>query len=114
MVEPGETAAEAAEREAREEAGLKVSAARFVGLFDSTDRDGRGNVSAAYVCETVDGEQAPEPGEGASEADSSLSTAFPKASVSIIGRSSMRLCIVPSRSVAGWLTQNSFQKGLRG
>lgn len=55
MVELGETASEAAEREAKEETGLEVSAERFVGLFDSPERDERGNVSAAYVCRTVGG-----------------------------------------------------------
>lgn len=65
MVEMGETAPEAAEREAREEVGLDVEAVEFLGLFDDPERDERRNVSAAYLCvPTGDGE--PVAGEEAS------------------------------------------------
>lgn len=47
----GETAEDAVEREAREETGLRVAVEGFVGLFDAVDRDPRGNVSAAFLCE---------------------------------------------------------------
>jgi hypothetical protein len=41
LVEPGETAARAAEREVREEVGIVVRAERFVGLYDDPARDVR-------------------------------------------------------------------------
>lgn len=68
MVEEGETAREAAEREAREETGISVEATEFVGLFDDPDRDERGNVSAAYLCRTR-GDAEPRPVEEASRAE---------------------------------------------
>lgn len=68
MVEDGETAREAAEREAREETGLDVEALEFVGLFDNPDRDERGNVSAAYLCRPLDPEPEPQPVEEATAA----------------------------------------------
>lgn len=68
MVETGETAREASEREAREETGLRVEATEFVGLFDSPDQDRRGNVSAAYLWRPEE-EQEPRPVEEASRAE---------------------------------------------
>lgn len=59
MVERGETAREACEREAQEEVAVDVSAENLVGLYDDPDRDPRGNVSAAYLCSIVEGEPRP-------------------------------------------------------
>jgi 8-oxo-dGTP diphosphatase len=50
MVERGERARAACAREAREEVGLDVRPVSLVGLYDAPGRDGRGNVSAAYLC----------------------------------------------------------------
>lgn len=66
IVERGETAREACERETEEEVGLDVEATTFVGLYDEPDRDPRGNVSAAYRCEPTDDAGDPEPREEAS------------------------------------------------
>lgn len=48
-VEPGETLAEAAARELREETGLTASLHGLVGLYDVIRRDGAGRVSVHYV-----------------------------------------------------------------
>ena len=50
VVERGETARTACEREVAEEVGLEVDAEAFVGLYDEPGRDPRGNVSAAFLC----------------------------------------------------------------
>jgi 8-oxo-dGTP diphosphatase len=50
-VERDETAREACIREVREEVGLDVEPTAFVGLYDDPERDERGNVSAAYLCQ---------------------------------------------------------------
>lgn len=60
MVERGETARTACVREVREEVGLQVRPASFVGLYDAPGRDPRGNVSAAYRCVPTGGDE-PEP-----------------------------------------------------
>lgn len=54
LVERGETARAACEREVAEEIGLTVIAEQFVGLYDEPDRDPRGNVSAAFQCAPVE------------------------------------------------------------
>lgn len=54
LVERGETARTACEREIAEEVGVDVRAEQFVGLYDEPDRDPRGNVSAAFRCAPVD------------------------------------------------------------
>lgn len=59
MVEPGERAATACEREVREEVGIDVEVRAFVSLFDEPGRDPRRNVSAAYLCEPVDADASP-------------------------------------------------------
>jgi 8-oxo-dGTP diphosphatase len=66
VVEPDETAREACVREAEEEVGLDVETTDFAGLYDDSDRDPRGNVSAAYRCEPTDDDPEPEPSEEAS------------------------------------------------
>lgn len=53
-VERGETARAACRREVREEVGVRVEPLRFLGLYDDPDRDPRGTVSAAYLCEPED------------------------------------------------------------
>ena len=58
LVEQNETAREACIRETKEEVGLDVSIEEFVGLYDTHDRDTRGNVSAVYRC-TPRGDQTP-------------------------------------------------------
>ena len=64
LVECGETARAACEREVAEEVGLEVTADRFVGLYDDPSRDPRGNVSAAFWC-TPTGDATAEPLEEA-------------------------------------------------
>lgn len=64
LVERGETARAACEREVAEEVGLEVTADRFVGLYDDPGRDPRGNVSAAFRCAPT-GDMAAEPLEEA-------------------------------------------------
>lgn len=59
FVEPDERAATAAAREVLEETGLEVEPTAFVGLFDAPDRDPRGSVSAAFVCEPFDDDPTP-------------------------------------------------------
>lgn len=54
LVEQGETARTACEREVGEEVGIDVTAEQFVGLYDDPDRDPRGNVSAAFRCVPAD------------------------------------------------------------
>lgn len=54
VVERGESARTACEREVAEEVGIEVTADTFVGLYDDPDRDPRGNVSAAFRCTPVD------------------------------------------------------------
>lgn len=68
LVEQGETARTACEREVSEEVGLDVTAETFVGLYDDPDRDPRGNVSAAFRCVPVD-DAAPQPLEEAKAVD---------------------------------------------
>lgn len=60
FVEPDEGARAACRREVREEVGLRVEPAAFVGLYDDPDRDERGTVSAAFRCEPTDPGQTPE------------------------------------------------------
>ncbi|WP_306055362.1 NUDIX hydrolase [Natronococcus wangiae] len=64
LVERGETARTACEREIAEEIGLTVVAEQFVGLYDEPGRDPRGNVSAAFRCAAVNDED-PQPLEEA-------------------------------------------------
>ncbi|WP_265108963.1 NUDIX hydrolase [Halosolutus halophilus] len=68
LVERGETARSACEREVAEEVGMDVTADRFVGLYDEPDRDPRGNVSAAFRCAPVAGAE-PRPLEEARAVD---------------------------------------------
>ncbi len=67
MVEQGETAREACVREVEEEVNVEVEVLEFLGLYDSPDRDERGNVSAAYLCSKTAGE--PRAREEASEVE---------------------------------------------
>ena len=69
MVERAETAREACAREVEEEAGIEVEAEALVGLYDDPGRDERGNASAAYLCDPVSPDPAPEPREEARRAD---------------------------------------------
>jgi len=65
FVEPHERAATAAAREVQEEVGLRVEPTAFVGLFDAPDRDPRGTASAAFRCEPLGDDVAPNPREEA-------------------------------------------------
>lgn len=70
VVERGERAREACEREISEEIGIAVDAELFVGLYDEPDRDPRGNVSAAFRCRPEAGNtDDPEPREEARRVD---------------------------------------------
>lgn len=53
FAEEGETAERCCEREALEETGLKVRAKRLVGVFSDPERDPRGTIAGAYLCEVV-------------------------------------------------------------
>ena len=55
-VDDGETAEECCAREALEETGLQVKVGKLIGVFSRPDRDPRGTISAAYLCEVVGGE----------------------------------------------------------
>ena len=68
VVERGETARTACEREVAEEVGLEVTATELIGLYDEPGRDPRGNVSAAFLCHP-DGGSDPEPLEEARAVD---------------------------------------------
>ena len=68
LVERGETARTACEREVAEEVGMDVTAETVVGLYDEPGRDPRGNVSAAYRCTPTD-DADPEPLEEARAVD---------------------------------------------
>ncbi|MEW5996098.1 MAG: NUDIX hydrolase [Candidatus Micrarchaeota archaeon] len=56
FAEENETAEECCEREAREETGLRVRVGKLIGVFSDPERDPRGTVAAAYLCEVVGGE----------------------------------------------------------
>ncbi|MHC3438989.1 NUDIX domain-containing protein [Natrialbaceae archaeon A-gly3] len=68
LVERGERARDACEREVSEEVGLEVTAETFVGLYDEPGRDPRGNVSAAFLC-TPEEDAEPQPLEEARAVD---------------------------------------------
>lgn len=56
FAEANETAEMCCQREAYEETGLKVRAKGLVGVFSDPERDPRGTVAAAYLCELLGGE----------------------------------------------------------
>ncbi len=56
FAEEGETAEQCCEREALEETGLRVRVRKLVGVFSEPERDPRGTVAVAYLCEIVGGE----------------------------------------------------------
>ena len=57
FVEYGEQLENAAKREVFEETGLKVEIEKFVGVYDTPDRDPRGQtISAVYLCKVISGE----------------------------------------------------------
>ncbi|MFC7132910.1 MULTISPECIES: NUDIX hydrolase [Salinibaculum] len=78
IVERGETAAAACQREVAEEVGLSVEPIQFVGLYDAPGRDERGNVSAAYLCRPRTPGQSPEPREEARRVDTFDPTDLPE------------------------------------
>lgn len=67
FAEANETAEQCCEREALEETGLRVRAKKLIGVFSSPDRDPRGTVAVAYLCEVVGGEL--KGGDDATEAE---------------------------------------------
>jgi 8-oxo-dGTP diphosphatase len=56
FAEADETAEQCCAREALEETGLSVRVKRLIGVFSGPERDPRGTVAAAYLCEVVGGE----------------------------------------------------------
>jgi 8-oxo-dGTP diphosphatase len=56
FAEADETAEQCCAREALEETGLSVRVKRLIGVFSGPERDPRGTVAAAYLCEAVGGE----------------------------------------------------------
>ncbi|MEM3030274.1 MAG: NUDIX hydrolase [Candidatus Micrarchaeia archaeon] len=50
FVDEGETAEQAAARECLEETGVRVRAARLIGVYSSPARDPRKTVTAAFLC----------------------------------------------------------------
>ncbi len=56
FAEEGETAERCCEREAQEETGLRVKARKLIGVFSSPERDPRGAIAGAYLCEVLGGE----------------------------------------------------------
>jgi 8-oxo-dGTP diphosphatase len=56
FAEADETAEQCCAREALEETGLSVRVKKLIGVFSGPDRDPRGTVAAAYLCEAVGGE----------------------------------------------------------
>ena len=56
FAEEKETAELCCQREAYEETGLKVRAKRLVGVFSDPERDPRGTIAGAYICELIGGE----------------------------------------------------------
>lgn len=56
FAEEGETAEQCCQREAYEETGLKVRAKKLVGVFSGPERDPRGTIAGAYLCEVIGGE----------------------------------------------------------
>lgn len=62
-VDPGESLAQAAIREVREETGLDVELERFVGMYSRPLWMGKGYHVAVFVARPVGGELRPQPGE---------------------------------------------------
>lgn len=52
-MEDGETAEQAAVREAFEETGLKVKLVKLIGVYSDPKRDPRGHISAAFIAKPL-------------------------------------------------------------
>ncbi len=65
-VDRGEDIKDALVREVREETGLRVKPGRMIGIYDDPGRDRRGNVTAAFLCESKRGR--PRAGSDSSDA----------------------------------------------
>ena len=64
-VEKSESVKDALIRETMEETGLTINPKKFIGFYDGPERDHRGNVSIAFLCEIKTGR--PEAGSDSSE-----------------------------------------------
>jgi 8-oxo-dGTP diphosphatase len=53
FIDEGETAEQAAEREAFEETGVRVKIVKLIGVYSAPERDTRGTVSTAFIAKAL-------------------------------------------------------------
>ncbi len=68
FIEDGESAEEAAVREAEEETGVAAKVQKLIGVFSSPSRDPRGTISIAYLCTPLEKAKKEKAGSDAQEA----------------------------------------------